>query len=192
MQLGAARRARAIRRLLALTHLSDPVAIDLAPFGDGQRQSSYLVPHRSFLDESQLHHGLGGLDPLDLGQLIGEHAEQVLVVLADDLADHVESPGRDHDVGHFLQGGDRLGHPFQVRRVHVQADEGRLPEAHRQRIGDPHHLDDAATDQPLRSLADRRLRHLQLPSDLRVRAAAVQLEGLDDRLVQVVEERSTP
>jgi hypothetical protein len=74
----------------------------------------------------------------------------------------------------------------------MEPNEGRLPEAHGQRIRDPHDLDHASPDQALGALAHRRLGDLQLAADLRVRAPPVQLQGLNDRLVQVIEQRSAP
>src|SRR5947208_3246476 len=85
------------------------------------------------------------------------------------------------------QMGEPVGDLVHPPRLDLETDEGRLLEPHGERIGDPHHLHDAAGDEPLGALTNRRLRDMELAADLRVRPATIELQGLDDRLVQVVE-----
>src|SRR5688500_17638646 len=151
--------------------------------------SSPLV---AFLREPELDERLGRADPVDAGEPLRQHAQQVVVVLADDLAEEVVASRGDDDIRHLVQGGDLIGNPGQLSGIDLQTDERRLLEPHCQRVGDADHLHDAAADEALRALPDRRLGDLQLSSDLRVRAAAVELKALDDRLVEVVQDRASP
>src|SRR5687768_12727515 len=68
--------------------------------------SSPLV---AFLHEPELDESLGRADPVDAGELIGEHPQQVVVVLAHDLAEEVVASRGDDDIGHLVQGGDLVG-----------------------------------------------------------------------------------
>ncbi len=96
----------------------------------------------------------------------------------------------DDDVRHLVELGDLLGDPIEPGEVDLEADEGRLLEAHRQRVGDADDLHDAPGDEPLRALSHRGFRHLELSPDLGIRPATVRLEAADDRLVEVIERRS--
>src|SRR5687767_12255835 len=151
--------------------------------------SSPLV---AFLHEPELHERLGRTDAVDAGKLLGQHAQQVVVVLAHDLAEQVVASRGDDDIGDLVQGGDLIGNRGQLSGIDLQSDERRLLEAHGQRIGDADNLHHAAADEALSALPDRRLGDLQLASDLRVRAAAIELEALDDRLVEVIEYGASP
>src|SRR5687768_17177362 len=151
--------------------------------------SSPLV---AFLHEPKLDECLGRADAVDPGELLRQHAQQMVVVLAHDLAEQVVAPRGDDHIRHLVQGGDLIGDGGQLSRIDLQTDERRLLEPHRQRVGDADHLHHAAADEALRALPDRRLGNLELSSDLRVRAASVELETLDDRLVEVVEDRASP
>src|SRR5687767_954898 len=87
-------------------------------------------PLVALLDEAQLDQRLGRADALDGCESVGEDAQQVLVVLAHDLAEQVVPAGGDHDVRHLLQLGDLLRDAVKPPRIHLEADERGLLEAH--------------------------------------------------------------
>ena len=101
-------------------------------------------------------------------------------------AEHVERPGRDHEVVDLGQAGEPVGDGADVT-VDADADHGHAPEPQHHRVGDGHDLGDADLDQPPHALAHRRLRQPHLLRELRVRPTAVVLERLDETLVDVVE-----
>ena len=123
---------------------------------------------------------------VDRADLARDQPEQVVVALGDDLGQHVEGAGSDHDVVDLVERGERVGHRFQ-RPVHPDPDHGLAREPELQRIGDRDDLHHAAVDQPLDALADGGLGQPDHLADGGVRAPAVLLELLDDRLRDVVE-----
>src|SRR5436305_883384 len=111
--------------------------------------------------------------------------EQVIVVLADDLRQHVERAGGDDDVVDLLHVGELPGHFLQVA-VGLDGDHGLPPEAERQRIGDGHDLHHAGVLEALHALPDGRLgqpygladRGIGTPAAMQAAAAA--FEGWRD------------
>ena len=123
---------------------------------------------------------------VDRADLAGDQLEQVLVALGDDLDQHVEGAGGDDDVVDLVERGERVGDRLE-RPVHPDPDHRLAREPELQRVGDRDDLHHAAVDQPLDALADGGLGQPDDLADGGVRAAAVLLELLDDRLRDVVE-----
>ena len=112
--------------------------------------------------------------------------EQVLVALADDLGEEVVGAGGDHDVVDLVQRGERVGDRLERPRD-PDPDHRLAGEAELERVGDRDDLHDAAVDQALHALAHRGLGQADHLADGGVRASAVLLQLLDDRLGDVVE-----
>src|SRR6185312_8138814 len=111
--------------------------------------------------------------------------EQVIVVLADDLGEHVERAGGDDDVIDLLHVGELPGHFLQVA-IGLDGDHGLPPEAQGQRIGDGDDLHHAGVLEALHALPDGRLGQPHGLADRGVGAPAVLLQLLDDLLGDVV------
>ena len=110
----------------------------------------------------------------------------MVVVLADDLGEHVERPGGDHDVVDLGDRGERVGdrRTSPSTRMPIMACRWK-PDL--ERVGDRDDLHDALVEQPLHPLPDGRLGQPDRLADGRVRPPAVLLQLLDDRLGHLVE-----
>src|SRR5438105_10630676 len=86
-------------------------------------------PSVALLDEPQLDHRLRGADTVDAGDLVRQDPEQVVVVLADDLAYEVVAARRDHHIRHFLEVGEAIGDLLETIGLDLEADEGRTLES---------------------------------------------------------------
>ena len=108
----------------------------------------------------------------------------MLIALADDLGEHVE-PAASSRRSHLADAASAsaTGSMAPVTRIPIMASRAKPAEGGRY-LNDLHH---AAVDQPLNALAYRRLGEPDRLADRGVRAAAVLLELLDDRLGDVVE-----
>ena len=120
--------------------------------------------------------------------VVVQEGEQVIVVLAHELEEQVETiptcTRRSRP-----RGSRRARRPLQDVAGDLHADHGLAAEAERERIGDRDDLHDLVLDEPLHALAHCGLRQPDLRASRGVGEPAVVLEQLDERLVGVVERR---
>src|SRR5579862_6081409 len=128
-------------------------------------------------------HARHGPDP-------AQDLEQLVIVFADDLGQHVEGARADHDVVDLFHLGQLVGDLLQVT-VGLDGDHRLALEAEHEGIGDRDDLHDPGLLQPLHALPDGCLGKPDRLADRRVGTPAVFLQLLDDLLGDIVEYGTT-
>ena len=146
-------------------------------------------PGVGLFEQPQVHEGLGVADALDPGQVLRQQPQQVVVVLAHHLGQHVEGAGGQDQVGHLGQAADGLGDLLAGAAVDRDPDHGHGLVAEGHRVGHGHHLHDPGRLEPGHPLAHGRLGDPELPADTGEGAAPVALQGGHDAPVDRVDPR---